>query len=145
MHNRDSNVYSEWVRMCHWTVWLIKINTFNLGIPICKVARNTFPCIITVTFLNTRSNEWAEDFFTSDRDLIGIGSEIMLTILFVSYFSNIDCFRKCLWGPFKPSPMLFDVGGLFGIEISIRETTGLTWSNLENIFKIYSLVAIPSA
>ena len=62
MHICDSNVDSEWVRMCHWNVGLIKINTFNMITPIFTVACNKFPCIRTVTFLNTRSNEWAEAF-----------------------------------------------------------------------------------
>ena len=55
-----------------------------------------------------------------------MGSEIRLSILFVSYFPNKDYFHKCPWGPFKPSPMFFGMGGFFGIEISIGETTGIT-------------------
>ena len=54
MHSRDSNVDPERVRMCHWVVGLIKINTLIMGTPIFTVARNNFPCIITVTLLNTR-------------------------------------------------------------------------------------------
>ena len=32
MHIRDSNVDSEGVSMCHWTVGLIKINTFKISL-----------------------------------------------------------------------------------------------------------------
>ena len=62
MHICNRNVYYEWVSMLHWTLWLIKINTFNLRTPMCKVACNKFPFIRTVTLLNTRRNEWREDF-----------------------------------------------------------------------------------
>ena len=57
MYIRNRNVYYEWVRMCHWTVLLIKINTFNLITPIFTVSCNGFTCIITVSLLNTCSNE----------------------------------------------------------------------------------------
>ena len=58
IHIRDSNVYNEVFRMCHWTVVLIKINALNLRNPIFTVACNFCTCIKTVTFLNTWSNEW---------------------------------------------------------------------------------------
>ena len=62
MHSRNINADYEWVRMFHWTVLLIKINTFNLKAPICTVVGNKFMCIITVTFLNNSINEWMKDF-----------------------------------------------------------------------------------
>ena len=67
MHRCNSNVDSEWVRMCHWTVRLIRINNFNLRTPIFTVACNKFPYIITFTLLNTRSNEWT-GYFCYFRD-----------------------------------------------------------------------------
>ena len=51
IHSYDTNFDSEGVIMCHWTVGLIKINTFNLKTPIYTVACNTFPCIRTVALL----------------------------------------------------------------------------------------------
>ena len=57
MHIHNINVDSEGVIMCHGTVGLRKINTLNLITPIFTVVCNKFPCIITVTFLNTWRNE----------------------------------------------------------------------------------------
>ena len=64
MHRCNSYVDSEWVSMCHWNLWLIDINTFNLRTLIFTVTCKTFPSIRTFTFLNTSSNEWTEEFFS---------------------------------------------------------------------------------
>ena len=63
MHSFNRNIGSEWVIIFHWTVVSIKINTFDLITPIFTVACKMFPCIKTVTFLNTRRNGWIYDFF----------------------------------------------------------------------------------
>ena len=48
MHICNSNVDSEGVRMCHWTVWLIKTNTLNLRTLIFTVTGKYISCVITV-------------------------------------------------------------------------------------------------
>ena len=88
MHSHDRNVDSELVSMCHWTVGLIKINTLTMRTPICTVACNEFPCIITVAFLNNWINERAEDLFPSGRYLIGMVAERRLVFLFLLYCRN---------------------------------------------------------
>ena len=70
-------------------------------------------------------------FFPSGRDLIGMVDERRLTFMFFSYWTNMNSFHNYLWGPFKPSPIFFGVGGFFGRRTSRCETTGLTWSNME--------------
>ena len=77
--------------------------------------------------MSKRSN-----FVPSGRYLIGMGSEIRLIFLFLSYFKNKACFKNCLWGTSKPS-MLFYVGFLFGRRTSVFEIKDLTWSNMEQI------------
>ena len=100
--------------MLHWTVWLIKINNFNMRTPICTVACNKFPCIITFTFFNTSNNEWIEEFVLSGMDLIKIEAEIRLKFLFLLYCKNKAYFHNCLCESFKPSQILFSVEGYFG-------------------------------
>ena len=101
MQGWNRNVDSEWVSMCQQTVLLIKINTLNLRTPICTVACNKFPCIITVTFLTPRSNEWTENFCSFREGLIGMGSEISLTLLFLSNWTKRASFQNCIWGRLK--------------------------------------------
>ena len=57
IHSPNINVDSEGSIMCHRTVVMIKINTFNIITPICTLACNEFSFIITISFLNTRCNE----------------------------------------------------------------------------------------
>ena len=64
MHSRDRNFESEGVRMCHWTVVMIKINTLDMRDLIFTVECNKIPFIITVSFLNTLSKELTEDLFS---------------------------------------------------------------------------------
>ena len=132
MHSRDSNVDYEGFRMCHWTVIPIKINTLNLRNPICTVACKKFPCIRTVTLLNTWSNEWTEDLcsFREGFDWYGIQKKIYI-FLFLSYFTNKASLQNFLYRPFKASPKLFGVRCFSGIWTSICETTGLNWWNIE--------------
>ena len=73
------------------------------------------------------------NFVPSGRNLIGIGSKRRLPFLFLSYWKNRDSFQNCLWGTFKPLPIFFGVGGLFGRRTSRCENTGLNWSNMERI------------
>ena len=56
-----------------------------------------------------------------------------ITFLFFSLCTNEASIQNCLWRPFKPSPMFFGVIGFFGIKNLRCETTGLTWSNLDQI------------
>ena len=56
MHSHNINFDSEGFRMCHRTLELIKINTFNLITPIFTVMCNKFPFIVTVAFFNTWRN-----------------------------------------------------------------------------------------
>ena len=117
MHSHNINVYYERVRLWHWTIGLIRINTFNLRAPIFTVAYNNFPCIITVTLLNTRRNEWAEDFcyFSEVFDWYGIQKKTNIFIL--NYCTNKASFHNWLWGTFKPSLIIFGVGGFFGRKL----------------------------
>ena len=78
-------------------------------------------------------------FSSSGMYLIGFGDKIRLTYLFLSYCTNKAYFRHFLWWSFKPSSMLFGVGGLYGRRTSIFKTTGMTWSNIEQISSIYVL------
>ena len=71
MHIRTISFYSEGVIMYNQTVWLIKINNLNLRTPIFIGVCKNFPCIRTVTFLNTWSNGITEDFCPLGRYLIG--------------------------------------------------------------------------
>ena len=133
MHICDSNVDSEWVSMCQWTVGLIKINTFNLRTPISQwLATNSHASEDSPSLILRAMSEW-RNCVPSRRDLIGMGTERRLTFLFLSYFTNKTSFHHCIWGHYKPSPILFGVGDLFEIQISRCETTGLTWSNLDQI------------
>ena len=97
MHSRDSNVDSERVIICQWTVGFIKINTFNLRAPIWTVAWNKIPFIITVTFLILGSMSEQMIFFPSGRDLIGMGAKISLKCLSLSYCRNKASFNNFLW------------------------------------------------
>ena len=137
MNIRDRNVDSEWVSMWNWNVGLIKINTFNLITNIWTVGWKNPPHIRTVALPNNRSNYWKDYFFPSGRDSIGIGSKIRLRFLFLSYCTDKASFQNCLWGNFKTSPILFYMGGFFGIITSRCEATGLTWSNMEIISSRY--------
>ena len=133
MHSLDSNFYSEWVRMFHRTVWLVIINTFNLRTNIFTVECNKFLCIITVTFLNTRINEWTEEFYSFGVLFYWGGIRNKADILFLSYFTTKASFQSCIWGPFKPSPMSFYYGRFLWGRDSICETTGLNLSNIDQI------------
>ena len=86
MHIRDINVDSEWSIICHWTVGLIKINTFNIITPIWTVVCNNFTFIITVAFLNTCSNEWIEEFCKFREIFDWDGSQNKADICFLSYW-----------------------------------------------------------
>ena len=70
-------------------------------------------------------------FDTSGRYFIGMVDERRLTFFILLILKKRVYFYNCLWGQPKSSPILFGVGGFFGIQNSICETTGLTWSNLE--------------
>ena len=73
-------------------------------------------------------------FFPSGRDLIGMQAERRLTFMFLSYWKNRASLQNFLWGPFKLSSILFYFGGFFGRRTSRYETTGLTWSNMDQIY-----------
>ena len=76
------------------------------------------------------------NFFPSGRDLIGMVFERRLTFLLLSHCKNEASFQNCIWGPFRASPILFGVRGLYGRGTSRYDTTGLTWSILELISSI---------
>ena len=78
-------------------------------------------------------------FVSSGRGFIVMGAEIRPTFLFLSYWTNRYSFQNCFWGYFKTSPILFGMGGFFGILTSRCETTGLTWSDTERISSGYFL------
>ena len=139
MHSRDRNVDPEWVIMYHWTVWLIKINTFNLGTPIWTVSRNKFLWIRTVTFLNTSRNDRTFDFcyFREGFYWDGIRKKSDIFVLVILYKWRF--LTEFLWRTLKPSPIFFGVEGFFGRRSSKWETTGLTWSNMEQISSRYVL------
>ena len=60
-------------------------------------------------------------------------------IFFPSYFTNKVYFYNCLGGNSRASPMLFGVIFFSGRQTSICETTGLTCSNLYQIYSRYFL------
>ena len=74
MQRCNSNIDSELVSMCHWTVCLIKFDTFNLKNIIWTVQSDRCPCIRTVTLLNTRSKEWIEEFYSFRERFYWYGS-----------------------------------------------------------------------
>ena len=62
MYNFYSNVYPEQIRICYWTIGLIKVNALDPGTPICTVFWNEVTCIRTVTLFDTLINNITEDF-----------------------------------------------------------------------------------
>ena len=114
-------------------------NTLNLRTTIITVECNKFPCIRTVNLLNTRRNYWTEAFCSFKEVFDWYGSQKKSDIFVLSYCKNKSSFHNCLWGPFKPSQIIFGVEGLFGRQTSRCETTGLTWSNLDQISSRYVL------
>ena len=62
-----------------------------------------------------------------------------MTFLFLSYFTNKSYFHNCLWLHLKYSQMLFGLRGFYGRRTSICETTGLNWSNMDQISSISTL------
>ena len=124
--------------MYHYTIGLIKINTSNIRSPIWTVACSKFTCTITLSFLSTWSNEWTEDFFPF-RDGFDWDGSRKKADFFFSYCTNKSSFHNYLWWTFKPSQILFGVGGFSAIWNSRYETTGLTWSNMERISSRYVL------
>ena len=95
MHRRDINVDSEGFIMYHRTLGLIKINSLDMITPICTVVCKIFPCIITVTLLNTWSNEWTEDLCSIREISYRYGIWKRVEILFFSYYKNKDYFHHC--------------------------------------------------
>ena len=111
MHICNRNVYSEWVSMCHWTELLITINTLNIITPTSTVTWNKFPWIITVTFLNTWSDDWIEDLFSIREVFCWYGIWNRTGIFSFSYCTNKYYLHYYLWGPFRDSQILSGVRG----------------------------------
>ena len=86
IHICNINFDPELFCMCYWTLGLIDINNFNLRTPICIVSCKMFSCIRTVTWFNTRSNEWMDEFcsFREGLDWNGIWkkSDIFVLVIF---------------------------------------------------------------
>ena len=146
MHRYNSNIDSEWVIMCHWIVWLIKINNFNMKNPICTVACNKFPCIITVTFLNTRSNYWTDDFCSFREGFYQDGSRNKANFLILVILNKNGFFPEFYLMTFKTFTNILWCGRF------LWETNFKMWSYRSdlikygsNLFKIWSLLALPSA
>ena len=139
MHIRNSNVDSEGVSMCHWTLGLIKINTLNIMTPIFTVVCNKCTCIIKISFLNNCRNEWMEYLCSTREGFYWYESQNKSDIFFLSYCTYKYSFHHFLWEPFRASPMLFGVICFSGRRNSRCETTGLTWSNLELKSSIFVL------
>ena len=113
MQSRDINSDYDRVRMYHWIVGLIKINTFNTKSPIFTVVCNKFPFTITLSLLNNWINNLAEDLCSVSEGFNWYGS-----------WKKADIFGI----------------GFFSVRLtSISETTGLTWSNLKQISSRYVL------
>ena len=131
MHSRIRNVRSEGVKLCHWTVELIKFNTLTLRTNFCTVGCKKITCIRTVTFLNICINEWEEELFHI-REVFywyGRGKKAEL-FFFLLYCKNKSSFQNFLQLSFKSSPMFFGVRCFYGRQNSRCETIGMTWSNL---------------
>ena len=139
MHSRNRYFGSKGVSVCQCTVGLIKINTLNMRTPIFKVMCNKCPCIKTVAFLNTWINEWTDDLCVFKQVFDWYGIQKKDEIFFLSHCTNKDYLQNYLWGPFKASPMLFGVRGISGRCTSLCETTGMAWTNMEQISSIYVL------
>ena len=145
MYSRNINVYYEGFRMCHWTVGLIKINTFNMITPICTVACNKFPCIRTVTFLNTRRNEWTEDFCSFWGGFYWDGIWNKANILFFSYWTKRASLQNCLIGPPKAPPIFFVVEAFLETNFKMWNYRSDLIKSRVNLFKICYLVVLTSA
>ena len=145
MHSRNINIDSEWSSMCHWTLGLTKINSFNLRSPIWTVVCKSFPFIRTVTFLNTSSNEWTENF--SLQGDIWLEWEPKKGWHF--YYFNIvqkKLFSRFFLRIFKTSTNILWCGRFLS-DKSLK-----MWNHMSdlikygvNLFKIWSLAALPSA
>ena len=120
--------------MCHWTVGLINIKNLNNITTILIVAYNKSTCIETLACLDTCRNKWTEDTCSIREVFDWYGSRKKVDNLFLSYFTNKSSFHIFLWGPLIASPMLFGVIGFYGRLTSICETTGMTWSSLDQIY-----------
>ena len=125
--------------MCHCTAGLININNLNNITTILTVAHNKSPCIGTFAFLYTCRNKWTEDTCSIREVFDWYVSRKKVDNLFLSYFTNKASLHICLWGPLIASPILFGVIGFYGRITSICETTGMTWSNLDQIYSKYVL------
>ena len=139
MNIRDINVDYKGVSMCHWNLELIKINNLNQRTPICKMAYNKFPYIITVNFLNTWSNEWTEDccYFREGFDWWHFCScnisQIKLLYIIVSE-DNLNLHHLYLgWEVY------------LGDELQDVKSQVLLDQVWNQFFKIYYLLYIPSA
>ena len=131
MYIRYINVDYEWVSMRHFTVWLIKINTFNLETPFANwCATNLHASESSPSLIPVSMSEWIT-FVPSGRYLIGMGANRRLKCLLSSYCTNKDSFHNFLLGPFHPSSIFFGVGGFFGRRTSRCENTDLTWLNMD--------------
>ena len=147
MHSFNSSVDSELFRMWHWTVVLIEINAFNLRTPICAVtckkihASEQSPSLILGAMSELRN------FFTLGKGLIEVGAERRQTFMFFSYLTIRSSLHNCLWGPLKPSPIFFGVGGGY-LEHELQDVKLQVWldqiwsESLQDLFFVSSSFCI---
>ena len=84
-------------------------------------------------------------FANSGRELIGMGSKIRLTFLFLSYCTNKYSFQNFLWRPFKPSKNVLWCGRfIWGANLKIRNHRYDQIKYGANIFKRCYLVYLTS-
>ena len=125
--------FSEGVDTCHRTVGLIRINTLNMRPPIFTVVYKINWCIITVTLIYTWINDLMEDLCSTRKIFDWCGIQNKDDIFFLLYCTNKSSFQNFLWWPFRDSSMFFGVIGLSRIWTSRCETTGINWSNIDQI------------
>ena len=146
MHVCNSNVYSELVTMCHQTLWCTRINTFNMRTLICKVARNKFPWIRTVNFLNTRSNEWMQDFCSFREGFYWDGSWEKANILIPIILSKKGFFPEfSLRIALSITNILWCGRFLWEMNFKMWNHRSDLIKSREILFKICPLVALTSA
>ena len=84
-------------------------------------------------------------FVPSGKDLMGMGYERRLKLLFLSYWTNNASLHSWHWGTLMDYTILLWTLRLYGRQTYKCETTGLIWSNLGHFFEICALIALPYA
>ena len=128
-----NNVDTEWIWMWHWTIRFIKINLLDLGTSIEQCcARNHHVSEESPYFIPV-SMRYLSYFVSSGNNLFSMGAERIYTFLFLSYLTNKSYLYSWCWRIFMDYPMFFGTIGFSGMRDYKWKTTGLIWSNMDQI------------